>query len=139
MTNVVIASAARTAVGSFGGSFANTPAHDVCPPTDTAGCATTTTTRASAAYRHRKCGAQTMCARRRAPTCRGGGAAAHTAVMPRHCARQARRAAPRQHKRRARHAGRTQHVFQLQQQWPDNDTHDAAGGGGGGAAGGTTS
>ena len=29
MTNVVIASAARTAVGSFGGSFANTPAHDM--------------------------------------------------------------------------------------------------------------
>ena len=29
MTNVVIASAARTAVGSFGGSFANTPAHDL--------------------------------------------------------------------------------------------------------------
>ena len=27
MTNIVIASAARTAVGSFGGSFANTPAH----------------------------------------------------------------------------------------------------------------
>lgn len=29
MTNVVIASAARTAVGSFSGSFANTPAHDL--------------------------------------------------------------------------------------------------------------
>ncbi len=29
MTNVVIASAARTAVGSFSGSFANTPAHDM--------------------------------------------------------------------------------------------------------------
>ncbi|MDR9427996.1 MAG: acetyl-CoA C-acetyltransferase [Salibaculum sp.] len=29
MTNVVIASAARTAVGSFGGCFANTPAHDL--------------------------------------------------------------------------------------------------------------
>lgn len=29
MTNVVIASAARTAVGSFCGSFANTPAHDL--------------------------------------------------------------------------------------------------------------
>jgi acetyl-CoA C-acetyltransferase len=29
MTNVVIASAARTAVGSFNGSFANTPAHDM--------------------------------------------------------------------------------------------------------------
>ncbi len=29
MTNVVIASAARTAVGSFGGGFANTPAHDL--------------------------------------------------------------------------------------------------------------
>ncbi len=29
MTNVVIASAARTAVGSFNGSFANTPAHDL--------------------------------------------------------------------------------------------------------------
>ena len=29
MTNVVIASAARTAVGSFGGSFANTPAHNL--------------------------------------------------------------------------------------------------------------
>ena len=29
MTNVVIASAARTAVGSFAGSFANTPAHDL--------------------------------------------------------------------------------------------------------------
>ncbi|KIN62078.1 Acetyl-CoA acetyltransferase [Sulfitobacter noctilucicola] len=29
MTNVVIASAARTAVGSFGGSFSNTPAHDL--------------------------------------------------------------------------------------------------------------
>ncbi len=29
MTNVVIASAARTAVGSFGGSFAKTPAHDL--------------------------------------------------------------------------------------------------------------
>ncbi|MFW2587934.1 acetyl-CoA C-acetyltransferase [Sagittula sp. SSi028] len=29
MTNVVIASAARTGVGSFGGSFANTPAHDL--------------------------------------------------------------------------------------------------------------
>ena len=29
MTNVVIVSAARTAVGSFGGSFANTPAHDL--------------------------------------------------------------------------------------------------------------
>ena len=29
MTHVVIASAARTAVGSFGGSFANTPAHDL--------------------------------------------------------------------------------------------------------------
>ena len=34
MTNVVIASAARTGVGSFGGSFANTPAHDLgrCRP-----------------------------------------------------------------------------------------------------------
>ena len=30
MTNVVIASAARTAVGSFLGAFANTPAHDLC-------------------------------------------------------------------------------------------------------------
>ncbi|AXI45334.1 acetyl-CoA C-acyltransferase [Sulfitobacter sp. SK012] len=29
MTNVVIASAARTAVGSFGGSFSNIPAHDL--------------------------------------------------------------------------------------------------------------
>ncbi|WP_438955620.1 acetyl-CoA C-acetyltransferase [Cognatiyoonia sp.] len=29
MTNVVIASAARTAVGSFSGSFVNTPAHDL--------------------------------------------------------------------------------------------------------------
>ncbi|WP_380054676.1 acetyl-CoA C-acetyltransferase [Falsihalocynthiibacter sp. SS001] len=29
MSHVVIASAARTAVGSFGGSFANTPAHDL--------------------------------------------------------------------------------------------------------------
>ncbi|PRY75276.1 acetyl-CoA acetyltransferase [Yoonia maritima] len=29
MTNVVIASAARTAVGSFAGAFANTPAHDL--------------------------------------------------------------------------------------------------------------
>ncbi|WP_299151977.1 acetyl-CoA C-acetyltransferase [uncultured Tateyamaria sp.] len=29
MTDIVIASAARTAVGSFGGSFANTPAHDL--------------------------------------------------------------------------------------------------------------
>ncbi|MDF1715344.1 MAG: acetyl-CoA C-acetyltransferase [Antarcticimicrobium sp.] len=29
MTNVVIASAARTGVGSFGGSFANIPAHDL--------------------------------------------------------------------------------------------------------------
>ncbi len=29
MTNVVITSAARTAVGSFCGSFANTPAHDL--------------------------------------------------------------------------------------------------------------
>ncbi len=29
MTNVVIASAARTAVGSFGGAFANTPAHNL--------------------------------------------------------------------------------------------------------------
>ena len=29
MTNVVIASAARTPVGSFGGSFANVPAHDL--------------------------------------------------------------------------------------------------------------
>ncbi|GGB00313.1 acetyl-CoA C-acetyltransferase [Allosediminivita pacifica] len=29
MTNVVIASAGRTAVGSFGGAFANTPAHDL--------------------------------------------------------------------------------------------------------------
>ena len=29
MTNVVIASAARTAVGSFNGSFANVPAHDL--------------------------------------------------------------------------------------------------------------
>ena len=29
MTNVVIASAARTPVGSFGGSFANTPAHEL--------------------------------------------------------------------------------------------------------------
>ena len=29
MTKVVIASAARTAVGSFGGAFASTPAHDL--------------------------------------------------------------------------------------------------------------
>lgn len=29
MTNIVIASAARTAVGSFGGAFANTPAHNL--------------------------------------------------------------------------------------------------------------
>ncbi|MGY6548622.1 MAG: acetyl-CoA C-acetyltransferase [Roseinatronobacter sp.] len=29
MTNVVIVSAARTAVGAFGGAFANTPAHDL--------------------------------------------------------------------------------------------------------------
>ena len=29
MTNVVIVSAARTAVGSFNGSFAATPAHDL--------------------------------------------------------------------------------------------------------------
>ena len=29
MTNVVIASAARTPVGSFSGSFATTPAHDL--------------------------------------------------------------------------------------------------------------
>ncbi len=29
MTNVVIASAGRTAVGSFLGAFANTPAHDL--------------------------------------------------------------------------------------------------------------
>jgi|TARA_B110000093_G_scaffold142718_1_gene153862 acetyl-CoA C-acetyltransferase len=29
MTNIIIASAARTAVGSFGGAFANTPAHDL--------------------------------------------------------------------------------------------------------------
>ena len=29
MTNVVIASAARTAVGSFSGAFANIPAHDL--------------------------------------------------------------------------------------------------------------
>ena len=29
MTNVVIASAARTPVGSFLGSFANTPAHEL--------------------------------------------------------------------------------------------------------------
>jgi acetyl-CoA C-acetyltransferase len=29
MTNVVIVSAARTAVGSFGGAFANTPAHEL--------------------------------------------------------------------------------------------------------------
>ncbi len=29
MTNIVIASAARTAVGSFLGSFSNTPAHDL--------------------------------------------------------------------------------------------------------------
>ncbi|MCZ7675158.1 MAG: acetyl-CoA C-acetyltransferase [Roseovarius sp.] len=29
MTNIVIASAARTAVGSFNGAFANTPAHDL--------------------------------------------------------------------------------------------------------------
>ena len=29
MTNIVIASAARTAVGSFGGAFANTAAHDL--------------------------------------------------------------------------------------------------------------
>jgi acetyl-CoA C-acetyltransferase len=29
MTNIVIASAARTAVGSFSGAFANTPAHDL--------------------------------------------------------------------------------------------------------------
>ena len=29
MTNVVIASAARTAVGSFSGAFGNTPAHEL--------------------------------------------------------------------------------------------------------------
>jgi len=29
MTDIVIASAARTAVGSFGGSFAKIPAHDL--------------------------------------------------------------------------------------------------------------
>jgi len=29
MTDIIIASAARTAVGSFGGAFANTPAHDL--------------------------------------------------------------------------------------------------------------
>ena len=29
MTNVVIVSAGRTAVGSFNGAFANTPAHDL--------------------------------------------------------------------------------------------------------------
>jgi acetyl-CoA acetyltransferase len=29
MTNVVIASAARTPVGSFNGAFASTPAHDL--------------------------------------------------------------------------------------------------------------
>ena len=29
MTDIVIASAARTAVGSFGGSFAKVPAHDL--------------------------------------------------------------------------------------------------------------
>ncbi|MFK7752544.1 MAG: acetyl-CoA C-acetyltransferase, partial [Sedimentitalea sp.] len=29
MTNVVIASACRTGVGSFGGSFSGTPAHDL--------------------------------------------------------------------------------------------------------------
>ena len=29
MTNIVIASAARTPVGSFNGSFANTPAHEL--------------------------------------------------------------------------------------------------------------
>ena len=29
MTNVVIVSAARTAVGSFGGAFAGTPAHEL--------------------------------------------------------------------------------------------------------------
>ena len=29
MTNVVIVAAGRTAVGSFNGSFANTPAHDL--------------------------------------------------------------------------------------------------------------
>ena len=29
MTNVVIVSAARTAVGSFNGAFANTPAHEL--------------------------------------------------------------------------------------------------------------
>ena len=29
MTNVVIVSAGRTAVGSFNGSFATTPAHDL--------------------------------------------------------------------------------------------------------------
>ena len=29
MNDIVIASAARTAVGSFGGSFANVPAHDL--------------------------------------------------------------------------------------------------------------
>ena len=29
MTDIVIASAARTAVGAFGGSFAKTPAHDM--------------------------------------------------------------------------------------------------------------
>jgi acetyl-CoA C-acetyltransferase len=32
MTNVVIASAARTPVGSFLGAFANTPAHDLGAP-----------------------------------------------------------------------------------------------------------
>ena len=29
MTNVVIVAAGRTAVGSFNGAFANTPAHDL--------------------------------------------------------------------------------------------------------------
>ena len=29
MTNIIIASAARTAVGSFTGSFSKTPAHDL--------------------------------------------------------------------------------------------------------------
>ena len=29
MNEIVIASAARTAVGSFGGAFANVPAHDL--------------------------------------------------------------------------------------------------------------
>lgn len=32
MTNVVIVAAGRSAVGSFNGSFANTPAHDLGLP-----------------------------------------------------------------------------------------------------------